>query len=198
MELFADLPNFAARVDLTATPKRPDLVEIPSHFTFDYHPLDGIEGRGTFSLPIFRRQQEFVPSSTSYQIEGGRQILKEPVVVRPIPDEVIFEIKSSNKPVKANGQELCLLLSKDPEHQLQAKEIRARYGLPDSVQKSAIASSRVFKEALLKKGHEILKQRSQVLPERSSPYKPVLFAIAMNRKEADESAAILNKMGLRT
>ncbi len=197
MELFSALPNFVARIDLTATPKRPDLVEIPSHFIFEYPPLDGIEGRGTYSLPVYRKEEAFLPLPTSYQQEGGRQILKKPTVVRPIPDEVTFEIKGAKKPIKVTGRELCLLLSKDPEHRLQANEIRERHNLPSSVQKSAIASSPVFKKALLQKGNELLERRKEVFPEGKSEYKPILFAVAMNRKEADQTAEILTEMGLR-
>lgn len=198
MELFSGLPGFVARVDLTATPKRPDLVEIPSHFVYDYPPINGIEGIGTYPLAVSRGERPFIPSLQSHVREGGRQILKKPVVVRPIPQEVTFEIRGSRRAVNVSGEELCLLLSKDPEDRLNAKKIREKYHLPVSLQKSAIASQRPFKEGLLKKAVELLDACRRNAPIGGSPYKPILFAVAMNRKEADEASKILEAMKLRT
>ena len=198
MKLFAQLPNCVARVDLTATPRRPDLVEIPAHFIFKYPPLSGIDGRGTFPISVSSKQVDFKPSFDSWDQEGGRQILKRPVVVRPIPEEVTFSIKGNKKTVKVKGEELCVLLSKDPEHRVKAKEIREKYGLPDSVQKSTISSDRTFKEVLLNKAIELLKECRKDCPDGKTPYKPILFAVAMNRKEADQSVEILKAKGLRT
>lgn len=198
IETLMKMPGFRARIDLTATPQRSDMKEIPSHFIFEYPALFGIEGRGTYPLDVIRGDRTFTPDDVSWSNTEGRQVLKKPVIWRPIFDHVTFSISSSRTKVELPGELLSVLLSKDSQHLEESKEIRKKYKLPDSIRKSSIASTRAFKLALLTKGKELLVKSRENVQEGMNPYKSILFAVAMNRNEAKESADILAEMGLKT
>ncbi|MGZ3797669.1 MAG: DEAD/DEAH box helicase family protein, partial [Pseudobdellovibrionaceae bacterium] len=201
MSLFEKMNCFSGRLDLTATPRRPDNLPIPSHFTFDYPVISGIEGVGTFPSNVLSERKEFRLFTESYRndFEGkGRQVLKQPYVVRPKVDEVSFDIKAGDghRKVKVSGEDLAVLISNENEE--ERKLIKEKYKLPGNVRRSHISSSKAFQDAIITEGvKELFVKRIEAKSVGDNNYQPILFIVALNRKEAESCVQILKSKALK-